>query len=406
MTGFGIIDFPVSLILAVAFLVSVYLLSLWKKSRIVSIFGSRTISCVLLGLLAAFLGIEGTLGIELHHSWSFLTAIFFTMISLGISVLSSIKTKNLSYILSHFGLFTILFGGFFGAPDFVEGQILIGKESPSQIAVSEKGNAFALPFEMTLKDFRIDYYEDGESPRQFTSEISFGDRTLSTSVNHPCHYKGYSIYQADYDSAAMQYSVLKVVKDPWIFFVYLGIILLSASAILGIMRTWHGKKIVPIVILLAVIFTVVSVVKINFGCLMPALRSFWFVPHLLIYMLAYSIMAISLVIGIISIISPKVNTDLPKKLLASSSYLLILGMLCGAAWAKAAWGDYWTWDAKENWAAVTWLLTLLGSHFPTKQMKKSVLVLIISASFLSMQITWYGVNYLPSSNSSLHTYNQ
>lgn len=137
--------------------------------------------------------------------------------------------------------------------------------------------------------------------------------------------------------------------------------------------------------------------------MMPALRSLWFIPHVIIYMLAYSVLAISLVMGLIGLSGRKGAEDTGRKMLATASSLLVLGMLCGAVWAKYAWGQYWTWDGKECWAAATWLLTLLGTHIP----KKSARILVATAlvSFAAMQITWYGVNYLPSSQNSMHTYN-
>ena len=98
-------------------------------------------------------------------------------------------------------------------------------------------------------------------------------------------------------------------------------------------------------------------------------------------------------------------------LLQTSSCLLLIGMLCGAVWAKQAWGDYWTWDPKECWALATWMLTLIGMHLKTKsdnpKVQKTMLVLLlvfVLLSFAAMQMTWYGVNYLPSAELSLHTY--
>ena len=79
-------------------------------------------------------------------------------------------------------------------------------------------------------------------------------------------------------------------------------------------------------------------------------------------------------------------------------------MLCGAVWAKQAWGNYWTWDAKECWAAATWLLSLAGTHLPSSGRKNRLLFTVLA--FIAMQMTWYGVNFLPSSGQSLHTYNQ
>ena len=150
------------------------------------------------------------------------------------------------------------------------------------------------------------------------------------------------------------------------------------------------------------LFALISLARISFGTLPPALRSLWFVPHLIVYMLAYSILALAVIFGLASRFSAKVPDGLPGKLLSTASSLLLIGMMCGAVWAKQAWGDYWTWDAKECWAAATWLLTLAGTHVAGKKWKFTFAVI----AFLAMQMTWYGVNYLPSSMHSLHTYNQ
>ena len=133
---------------------------------------------------------------------------------------------------------------------------------------------------------------------------------------------------------------------------------------------------------------------------MPALRSWWFVPHIFIYMVAYSLMALALVIWLFPV---KNKEDLSNNLVRSSSALLIIGMLTGAVWARQAWGDYWAWDPKENWAAVTWLISLIHLHLQDKRGWKAIVVIILA--FLALQITWYGVNYLPSALDSLHTYN-
>lgn len=86
---------------------------------------------------------------------------------------------------------------------------------------------------------------------------------------------------------------------------------------------------------------------------------------------------------------------------------MLLGMLCGAVWAKYAWGDYWTWDAKECWAAATWLLTLVAIHASCgkSDFKAGILLPMILAAFIAMQMTWYGVERLPSAANSIHTYN-
>ena len=84
---------------------------------------------------------------------------------------------------------------------------------------------------------------------------------------------------------------------------------------------------------------------------------------------------------------------------------ITLGMLMGAIWAKEAWGHYWSWDPKETWAAATWLGYLVYIHYRLKKRssnRTSMIILIIA--FVLLQICWYGVNYLPSAQQSIHTY--
>ena len=77
-------------------------------------------------------------------------------------------------------------------------------------------------------------------------------------------------------------------------------------------------------------------------------------------------------------------------------------MMAGSIWAQQCWGDYWAWDPKENWAAVTWLFTLVYLHMGSHRTLPAFLVILLS--FIALQITWYGVDYLPSAVHSLHTY--
>ena len=67
------------------------------------------------------------------------------------------------------------------------------------------------------------------------------------------------------------------------------------------------------------------------------------------------ILALAVIVGFASLFSTKIPESLPERLLSTASSLLLIGMMCGAVWAKQ---------------------------------------------------TWYGVNHLPSSTQSLHTYNQ
>lgn len=400
---------PVSLILAILFAVGMSLMA-WKGRRsafysFLSV-GRAPLTAVVFPLAIAFIAVEGTVKLNLQHNIVFLAVVLVMMMSLFAATYEGIRNdRPWSGILSHMGLFLILFGGFFGAPDFREGAMEACTGEATSVIVTPKSVPMYLPFSIRLEEFATDYYEDGVSPRQYTSRIDIDGKHCSTSVNHPCYHKGWIIYQSGFDADNPEVSTLKFVRDPWLPFVFFGMILLAAGAIFSFRGVWKSRLVIPIVLVLAVAFTLISVAKINFGTLVPALRSFWFVPHLIIYMIAYSVLAVSLVLGIYSLFKDGKGMQMSFKLLSTASSLLILGMLCGAVWAKLAWGDYWTWDAKECWAAATWMLTLLAIHIPSPLGKnRKWVVLAILLSFLAMQITWYGVNYLPASQASLHTY--
>ncbi len=358
-----------------------------------NIFTTGTFAAAILATASVFVAFEGVWGTALHRHWTFIVIVILMLLSLGCAAFEDFKKKSYGSLSGHLGLFLILFGGLAGAPDRVEMQLVLFNGEEEELP---------LPFSLSLNDFRIDYYEDGTSPRQYTSILSVDGNTMQTCVNHPCRYRGYRIYQSGYDADSGRYSILKIVRDPWLPLLTVGALMLVIAAFIGLKQAWNSWKILVGALGLAAVFAVISVARINFGTLMPALRSLWFVPHLIVYMLAYAVMAISVIFGIISLFSAKVSRDLSGRLLRTASSLLLIGMVCGAVWANQAWGNYWTWDAKECWAAVTWLLTLAGMHLP----KKKFTLIFTVLAFLAMQVTWYGVNYLPAASQSLHTYNR
>lgn len=404
MIDLQIWSFPLSIILAAAFVLFVFLCSKSRTTKYLGWLSSRNFALITIIASIVLIAIEGTWSLQLYHNWAFITMILLLMIPLGVITIVGIRRKTSLYaFFSHAGLLLILFGGLFGAADVTESQIVVSRHQSEHLSFTTKGQIVPLPFEIQLKDFIIDYYEDEISPKQYTSIITIDGKEMQTTVNSPCRYAGWDIYQSDYDPYEMNYSVLKLVRDPWIPVVYVGMLLLVIGAMIGMKYTWRSKKVIPFIIALTVLFTVLSLARINLGHLMPALRSLWFYPHIIIYMVAYSVLAVASVMGIVYLKRGK-TTEIPQKLLTTASSLLLIGMLCGAVWAKQAWGQYWTWDAKEDWAAVTWLITVVGAHLPQYR-RQLWIAIVIWISFLAMQITWYGVNYLPSSQYSMHTYN-
>ena len=84
--------------------------------------------------------------------------------------------------------------------------------------------------------------------------------------------------------------------------------------------------------------------------------------------------------------------------------LLTMGIIAGAVWANEAWGSYWSWDPKETWALITWLVFASYLHARiTKSWQGRKPAVIASLGFVVVWICYLGVNFL---GKGLHTYGQ
>uniref|UniRef100_A0AB38ZIF1 Cytochrome c biogenesis protein CcsA n=1 Tax=Scrophularia alaschanica TaxID=3138699 RepID=A0AB38ZIF1_9LAMI len=81
---------------------------------------------------------------------------------------------------------------------------------------------------------------------------------------------------------------------------------------------------------------------------------------------------------------------------------LTIGILSGAVWANEAWGSYWSWDPKETWAFITWIIFAIYLHTRTnKKWKGTNSAIVASIGFLIIWICYFGVNLL---GIGLHSY--
>ena len=173
---------------------------------------------------------------------------------------------------------------------------------------------------------------------------------------------------------------------------------------------WRFRWILSFSALLSTVFMVINCLRpeLHDKGLMPALQSAWFMPHVAVYMFSYALLGVATLMAIYHLIKRN-DSILPaiENLLGGGIALFTVGMLTGALWAKQAWGEYWSWDAKEAWAAATWFIYQGAIHLRLmrpRAVKTFCLLLIVG--FLSLQMCWYGVNYLPSASKSVHSYNQ
>ena len=172
---------------------------------------------------------------------------------------------------------------------------------------------------------------------------------------------------------------------------------------------WRYKWILSFSTVLATVFIIINILKpeIHDQSLMPALQSPWFIPHVTVYMFSYSLMGCAFLIAVYGLFKPQKDMlDAADTLIYIGTAFLTFGMLSGAIWAKEAWGHYWSWDPKETWALVTWLSYLLYMHLRIMgKVSRKALYLLLIFSFLCLQMCWWGVNYLPAAQDSVHVYN-
>jgi cytochrome c-type biogenesis protein CcsB len=82
--------------------------------------------------------------------------------------------------------------------------------------------------------------------------------------------------------------------------------------------------------------------------------------------------------------------------------LLTIGIIAGAVWANEAWGAYWSWDPKETWALITWLVFAAYLHARiTKGWQGRRPALLAATGFAVVWICYLGVNIL---GKGLHSY--
>lgn len=187
------------------------------------------------------------------------------------------------------------------------------------------------------------------------------------------------------------------------------------TAIIGlvIFYRWKMKWMLAYALVMAIVFLFINYFNPDTfdKTLMPALQSPWFIPHVIVYIIGYALLAVSSLIGIKGLYLLYNGKEADKSIWLADNVVYIgfafltFGLLFGALWAKEAWGHYWTWDPKETWAFITWLVYLLYIHFRIRKRKSLKAALwILALAFVALLICWFGINYLPSAQNSVHVY--
>jgi cytochrome c-type biogenesis protein CcsB len=152
--------------------------------------------------------------------------------------------------------------------------------------------------------------------------------------------------------------------------------------------------------------------------LVPALKSNWLIAHVVTCFFGYAAFGLACGLSVMYFLKKGEKPEgsnvfiriIPESaILDEMSYqmvvigflLLTLGIITGSVWAHSAWGSYWSWDPKETWSLITWLVyaALLHSRM-VRGWRGNKLALLSIIGFSCVLFTYFGVNFL----AGLHSY--
>jgi cytochrome c-type biogenesis protein CcsB len=151
--------------------------------------------------------------------------------------------------------------------------------------------------------------------------------------------------------------------------------------------------------------------------LLPALKSNWLTVHVVTCFIGYAAFAIAFGLGMMYLIKggkdnqedtfrsripqSRILDELIHQMVLFGFLFLSAGIISGAVWANSAWGRYWGWDPKETWSLITWFVYAILLHVRFMRGWRGKRIAVFSMiGFISVLITYFGVNYLP----GLHSY--
>ncbi len=179
-------------------------------------------------------------------------------------------------------------------------------------------------------------------------------------------------------------------------------------ALIALLLQKKFKIVVPFGFLLAVftlLFAWFGLRDSEITPLMPVLRSPILSVHVSCLILSYALLAFSAINGLLAIMlhvkhknahasSIASLTVLSKLMLYPATFLLGIGIFLGAVWANISWGGYWSWDPKETWALITFLLYAGAFHTEsvTRFNKPMFFHIYMIVAFATVLMTYFGVN--------------
>ena len=200
---------------------------------------------IIMGLTRQQVG--GTWVNNMLSFWPFVLIYVYITVILGLTIHRRLRKifrgkgsmkHDIPFMLNHLGFFIAFTTATLGNADMQRVKMITAIGEPEWRALTQEGTVKEMPIAIELKKFIMETYDDG-SPKRFASEIQILTKTgknieTTVDVNKPYEVDGWKIYQYGYDTqmgAQSQISILELVSDPWLPFVYTGIYMMLAGAV-------------------------------------------------------------------------------------------------------------------------------------------------------------------------------
>lgn len=188
------------------------------------------------------------------------------------------------------------------------------------------------------------------------------------------------------------------------------------------LKTFYRASILGAVVspVLAVLLTFALSFSSEIRPLPPVLRSFWLPIHTIFAFVGNAVFFMGFLVSIIYLVAErhvkrkKGNSILPGlppletldrinyKCMSLGFPLLTIGIITGSIWAEYAWGSYWSWDPKETWSLITWIVYAIMVHNRLAigwRGRRTAYMMILG--FAAVVVTFVGVSFFVG---GLHSY--
>lgn len=240
-------SFPLNIIALLLWLgVMIWLWKTRRKSLFVSFMLSKGASVSAVTVFLIFCLVIGLTGMRpIADTWIFVAFMLYFQTVLLFVIMRGWRAQTATgahlgeirwrFLLNHAGILIAVSSAFWGAPDSDTVRLQAFRDIPVREAYRMDGTSTWLPYEIELKDFKVETYENGV-PAMYEADMLIDGEPVTLKVNHP-YSKGFgkNIYLTGYDAYAgedSEYCIIQVVTEPWKYGAVAGIVLMLAGAML------------------------------------------------------------------------------------------------------------------------------------------------------------------------------